>query len=126
VDRRSEMPSSHICENCLHGLEVVDNRVMGNRWVCLKYLRVLDDPTFMRGRIKGCLSFESKVPQTPYLGKPGSRTLSGRPLFTELHLIEEIRLAMIHVENLLKALELQPRQQFGPDDPGAELRRSNM
>lgn len=87
------MPSR--CENCQHRIGMYDEHFGCLRWACLKLHRMVGKD------VASCGAFEPKVPQVPYI--PGSL-----PRILEVELVEEIRLHMLKVEELLEALERQP------------------
>lgn len=88
------------CADCRHLLVVSDESPPRKRGVCVICERMVglqDRPH--------CSLFEPKVPSVPYT--PGSPPRI-RSRILEAMLVEEIRLALLQVENLLKALEMQP------------------
>lgn len=87
-----------ICEDCRHGLAVIDNVSGESRWLCVKFRRVLADVTLIE-----CKSFELKVPQVPYIPRLDPR------------MVADLRFHMLQVENILKVLE---REQIPPQRKG--------
>lgn len=99
------MPEFIQCVDCRHCLRVYDEfYTQAERGVCTLLCRMVAQVS-----TRECPSFKPRVPTVPYIPREQAHRLLDEML------VKEIRLAMLQVEELLKALELQPRVRLGDD-----------